>query len=376
MKTVGIICEYNPFHNGHIYHINKAKELFPNSLVILLMSGPFTQRGDVSLLSKWEKTKIALNQKVDLVIELPFKYASQSADIFAKGAIEILNKLSCEKLVFGSETADVYNLKKLAKMQIEDKDYNLLVKEYLNEGLSYPNAISKAFEDTIGIKVEQPNDILALSYIREIIKQKANIDAHAIKRTNDYHGEELNKKIASASAIRKALINKEDIAAYVPADTLNLLKNKEEKDLFDLLKYKVLTETNLAKYQTVDEGIDNRIKAVIEDATDLDDFINKVKSKRYTYSRIKRMIMHIVLSFTKENAKDMDLKYIRVLGFNERGKNHLSKIKKDLNTPLISNIKKQYDELLYLDNKAEKLYQFLQQEKIDTYKNAPIYKQD
>lgn len=376
MDIVGIICEYNPFHNGHIYHINKAKELFPNSLVILVLSGPFTQRGDVSLLSKWEKAKIALNHKIDLIVELPFKYASQSADIFAKGSIEILNKLKCEKLVFGSETADLKSLENLAKMQIEDKNYNLLVKSFLDSGLNYPSAMSKAFEETVNIKVDQPNDILALAYIKEIIKQNSKIEAFAIKRTNSYHSDALDNKIASASAIRKAMKNNEDIKNYVPGDTYQLLKNKREKDLFELLKYKVLTEDNLDKYQTVDEGIDNRIKSVIENSKDLEEFISKVKTKRYTYSRIKRMIMHIIISFTKEDAQNLDLNYIRVLAFNKNGKKHLSKIKKDLDIALISNIKKQYDEILSLDNKAEKIYQFLQQEKIDTYKNAPIYKQD
>ncbi len=374
MDVIGIICEYNPLHNGHLYHIEKIKETFPESIIVLVMSGPFTQRGDVSILSKWEKTQLALNHKIDLVIELPFKFASQSADIFAKGAIAIISELDCDYLVFGSETNNIDGLTKMAKMQIEDDSYNLLVKDYLSEGMNYPTAMSKAFADTIDIIIDKPNDILGLSYVKEIIKQKSRTKPLTIKRTNDYHDDELRNKIASATAIRKGLNADKEIKSFVPVDTYKMIKDRKEKDIFDFFKYKVLSEKKLEQYQTVDEGIDNRIKAVIETSNTLEEFLDQIKTKRYTYNRIKRMMIHILVSFTKKEAKNQKLNYIRVLGFNKQGLKHLNKVKKDISIPIVSNMKKIYNDLLELDIRAEKLYQLLNKAEIDSFKNAPIKK--
>lgn len=374
MDVIGIICEYNPLHNGHLYHIEKIKETFPESIIVLVMSGPFTQRGDVSILSKWEKTQLALNHKIDLVIELPFKFASQSADIFAKGAIAIISELDCDYLVFGSETNNIDGLTKMAKMQIEDDSYNLLVKDYLSEGMNYPTAMSKAFADTIDIIIDKPNDILGLSYVKEIIKQKSRMKPLTIKRTNDYHDDELRNKIASATAIRKGLNADKEIKSFVPVDTYKMIKDRKEKDIFDFFKYKVLSEKKLEQYQTVDEGIDNRIKAVIETSNTLEEFLDQIKTKRYTYNRIKRMMIHILVSFTKKEAKNQKLNYIRVLGFNKQGLKHLNKVKKDISIPIVSNMKKIYNDLLELDIRAEKLYQLLNKAEIDSFKNAPIKK--
>ena len=146
MTTIGIICEYNPFHNGHIYHIKKIKEMYKDSIIILVMSGNFTQRGDISIINKWDKTKIALENNIDLVIELPFVFATQGADVFAKGAIQILNNLKVDKLIFGSECNNISELKELAKIQLQE-NYNTLVKKYLEKGLNYPTAMSKALKD-------------------------------------------------------------------------------------------------------------------------------------------------------------------------------------------------------------------------------------
>ncbi len=374
MDVIGIICEYNPLHNGHIYHIDKIKEMYPSSIIVLAMSGPFTQRGDVSVLSKWDKTKLALNHNVDLVIELPFKFASQSADIFAQGAISILSKLECDYLVFGSESNDVESLTKMAKMQIEDDNYNLLVKDFLSEGMNYPTAMSKAFAETIDIIIDKPNDILGLAYIKEIIKQKSKMIPISIKRTNDYHSLKLDHQIASATAIRKGLNDGEDLSPYLPIDSYQMLKDKKEINIFKLFKYRVIAEDRLDRFQTVDEGIDNRIKTVIKTSNSLDEFLNKIKTKRYTYNRIKRMMIHILCSFTKEEAKDLQLDYIRVLGFNDKGKKQLNKVKKDIDIPIISQIREKYDKILEIDTRVEQIYQLLQDEKIDTHKNAPINK--
>ncbi len=175
MKVIGVIAEYNPFHNGHLYQINKIKEMYPDSLLIGVISSSFTQRGDISLLNKWDKTKIALDNGIDLVIELPFVYATQSSDIFAKGALDILNKLKIDTLVFGTESDNIDILKELANIQINNNEYNIKVREYLDIGLNYPTALNKALESFSNYKVDTPNDLLALSYIKEIIKNNYNI---------------------------------------------------------------------------------------------------------------------------------------------------------------------------------------------------------
>ena len=166
MEIVGIICEYNPFHNGHLYHINKIKEMFTDPLIVLVMSSHYTQRGDLSILNKWDKTEIALNNGVDLVIELPFEFSTQSSDIFAKGAIEILKALKAEYLVFGSESNDIVKLNNLASIQ-NTVEYNYEVSKLMKKGISFPSASSKALHHLHGEEVDTPNDILGLSYIKE-----------------------------------------------------------------------------------------------------------------------------------------------------------------------------------------------------------------
>lgn len=342
MVNIGIIAEYNPFHNGHLYHINKIKEKFPDSRIILVMSGNFTQRADASIINKWDKTKICLNNNIDLVIELPFEFSCQSADIFAYGACNILNYLKVDYLVFGSESGDINYLKDIAKIQLKD-EYEKLVRKYLDEGVNYPTSLSKALTHFGYDNVDKPNDILGISYIRELIKLKSDIIPLTIKRTNDYNDKSLTDSISSATSIRENIKTK-DVKNYVPKDVYKYLK----KDLyfieyyFPFLKYKILSEIdNLSIYQTVDEGIENKIKKVIYTSNSYEELINNIKSKRYTRNKIKRMLIHILVSFTKEEAKKRkDIRYIRVLGFNKKGQEYLKEIKKNIDIPIYTNFNK------------------------------------
>ena len=264
MDRIGIICEYNPFHNGHIYHINKIKEMYPDSLIILVMSGNFTQRGIPSIIDKWDKTEIALNYGIDLVVELPFPFATDGADNFAHGAISILKNLNVEKLIFGSEENNIDYLKELAKVSLTD-EYNEEVKKHLNSEVNYPTALNLAFKKFNLDGTNTANDLLALSYIKEIYKQEANIEPISIKRTNDYHSLELDN-ISSATSIRNAVINNKDISNSVPKETLDKLKGNIhlQNDYFKYLKYKILTEDNLEIYHTVPEGFNSKLKKEIK----------------------------------------------------------------------------------------------------------------
>ena len=219
MNVIGIIGEYNPIHLGHIYQINEAKKLYPDSIIILITNSTFTQRGDINILNKWNKTNISLNNNIDLVIELPFAYATQSADIFAKGALYLLNKLKIDTLIFGSESNDIKKLQEIAKAQLNNNVFDKLVKDYLDKGYNYPTALSKAINKKLGYTLKEPNDLLAISYIKEIIRNNYKINAVSIKRTNNYHDNNINGKIVNATLLRKMYNNKQDISKYIPKNT-------------------------------------------------------------------------------------------------------------------------------------------------------------
>ena len=340
MKKVGIICEYNPFHNGHIYHLRKIKEMYPDSMIILVMSSSFTMRGEISLLNKWDKTSIALKYGVDLVVELPTFYSTNSADIFAEGAIKLLSYLNCDYLVFGSESNDIDSLIELANIQINNKEYEDKVKEYMDLGNNYPTSLSKALTDITNKTINLPNDLLGLSYVKEIIKQKSNIKPITILRTNDYHDKEINNNITSATSIREAIKNNLDIKNNVPRETLDcIIKNDIETNYFKLLKYKILSDiNNLNNYLDVSEGLDNLIRKSIVKVNSYTELIESIKTKRYTYNRLNRMFIHILLNIKKEDVNRLkEISYIRILGFTNIGKKYIKELRKELSIPIITN---------------------------------------
>ncbi len=370
MNIIGIVCEYNPFHNGHLYHLNKIKELYPDSLIILVMSGSVTERGDLSLINKWDKTDIALHYGVDLVVELPYKFSLQSADTFCYGSMNILNTLVINKIVFGSECNDINKLKKIAKIQLDNKDYNNIVNQYMKDGLNYPTALSNSINDIVGDTINTPNDILGLGYIKEIIKNNYNIEPICIKRDNDYNSLELNN-ICSASAIRNALYNKEDISKYVPKYSYSKLNNiRFLEDYYPYIKYKIITEiNNLNKYHLVDEKIIPRIQKYIYESNTLDELVHNIKSKNYTYNKIKRMLVHILMSYTKEEHNNK-LEYIRILGFNSNGRKYLNSIKKNINIPILT---KYDDKYLNIESRITNIIN-LKVNELEEYKYKPIIK--
>ena len=322
MEIIGIICEYNPFHNGHLYHINKIKEMYPDSLIVLVVNGYFLQRGEISILTKEDKVKIALENNIDIVLELPFIYGTQSADNFANYAIKILNNFKISKLVFGSECNDIEKLKSIASLQLEEK-YKLNLKKHLKNGINYPTALAKSLE--IENFSFTPNDLLGISYIKTILINNYNIEPISIKRTNDYHDLTSNEQIISASNIRNKLNNNLDIKKYLPNNIIDNLININYALYFKLLKFKILTSANLNNILDVDEGIEYRLKKYIMLSNNLDDFINNIKTKRYTYNKLNRMSIHILNNFKKKDNNDIN--YIKILGFNNKGKKYLNKFK-------------------------------------------------
>ena len=358
LKKIGIIAEYNPFHNGHLYHLNKVKEMFPDSFLILVLIGNFTQRGEISIINKWDKTRIALNYGYDLVVELPFLFATQSASFYAKGAIEILNKLECDYLVFGSESNDVDMLKDLVNITYKNKNYESLVKKYINVGNNYPLACSLALKDLTGKLIDKPNDVLALEYVRCIKLLNSKIKPISIKRTNNYHEENINKEITSATSIRRNLKDTTKIKNTMPSCAISLISNINYGKYFDLIKYQIISSDSLDDYLDVDEGIENKLKKAINNSKNLNELILNVKSKRYSYNKIQRMLLHIVCKIKKEE-NDLNLNYIRILGMNNNGKKILKEIKNKIDIPIITKYKKKYDVLFSIDKKANLIYSLL-----------------
>ena len=359
MKVNGIIVEYNPFHNGHIYQINKVKEMYPNDLIVIILNGYFTERGDISILSKEDKVKLALEYGVDLVVELPTIYGIQAADIFAYQAIKILNELKIDRLIFGSESNDIQKLKKIASVQ-DNEDFNDKIKKQLDEGISYPSAL----KNIIDIDFDYlPNDLLGISYIKAVNKINKNIEVVSIQRTNNYHDKTSNNTIISAENIRDKYNNNIDIKKYTPA--YEYLKKIDYDLYFKILKNKILTDSHLNEYVDVNEGIENRLIKYINEVNNLKDFIEIIKTKRYSYNKINRMLLHIALGFKKE--ENIDTLSIRILGFNDKGKEYLNKNKfKFEENKFIKNLELNY----------AKIYDLLTDSNTYNYeiKNIPIQK--
>ena len=375
--NIGIICEYNPFHYGHLLHLNEIKKMYPNSNIILVLSGWITERGDLSLIDKFKKTDVALNYGVDLVVELPFKYI-QSANYFASGAVKILNELKCATIVFGSESNNVDELIDLATIQLNNKEYDSLVKKYLDEGINYPTAMSKALKTISGKTVDTPNDILGLCYVKEIIKNNYNIKPVTIKRNSDFNSKTIEGKITSATSIRELIKNKKRFKKYVPIYSYKKLKDcLFIDDYFDYLKYKIISTNDLTIYQGIDENIENRIRKFINSSNSLEELLSKIKTKRYTYNRLKRILTFILFSITKEDCSNLKLEYIRILGFNKKGKDLLNKIKKDISVPILTNYDDKYlnkdlniNTIISLNKKIKDKMSFIEKE----YKEKPIIK--
>lgn len=377
--AVGIVAEFNPFHNGHLYLVQKSKKMFPNEPLVIILGGNFLERGEVSILNKWQKTEIALTYGADLVIELPFPFATQSADYFAHGSISLLKELKVDKIVFGSETNDIEMFTTFAEIQLKHPEYQQLVKQEMDLGKNYPTALSNALKKITGKEIRLPNDTLALSYIREIKKQHANITPISIQRTNDYHNLSHNH-ITSAESIRKLLLENKDITQYVPNKVIIKTPILTNEQYYPYLKYQILIHWNeLEKFQTVDEGMKTRIQKAIIKAESYQELIQLLKTKRYTYNRIQRMLTHILCNFTKKEANEMKQpEYIRVLGFSDLGKKYLNQIKKELTIPLITTYSKGNSNMLLLEQRITSCYSLpfpLKEQKQlweDEYKKGPI----
>jgi len=367
MEVIGIIAEYNPFHNGHKYHIDMIKKKYPKSIIVLALNGYFSERGDISLLSKEDKTKLSLDYGVDIVVELPALFGTQSADIFAEASVKILNNFKVDKIIFGSESNDIEAMEKIARTQLYDENFDKRVKEELKNGVNYPTALAKA----LNIKFDfNPNDLLGISYIKAALKNNFEIEFETIQRTNSYHDTILDEEVVSASNIRERIEKNENIEKYIPYNPDDYIIDINQKKLFDLLRYEIITNNHLDRLLTVDEGIDNKLKKEVFKAFNREDLIYLVKSKRYTYNKISRMLVHILLNVEK---KSYTLDYTKVLGFSQNGQKYLSNIRDDLILPINPDIN---SDMFKTEIKASYIFDLLTSSKSLAFetRNKPIIK--
>lgn len=365
-KVLGIIAEYNPFHNGHLYHLENSKKLTDCDYTIAIISGNFTQRGSTSIIDKWEKTKMALSNGIDLVIELPVLYSISSAENFADGAIKILNSLGIvDYLSFGAETSNINTLNKISDVLYnEPEDFKKLLSNELKTGLSFPkareNALTKYLNDDSYLNVlSSPNNILGIEYLKALKKYNSSIKPVLIPRTQvEHNSSNISNNFASATAIRNFVKNKNFniIKNLVPSNTYSILiENIEnghivpdlnifEKEIIYILRKMTIEE--IANLPDVSEGLEFSIKNAVESCNNLSELLNSIKSKRYTATRIQRIFLYALLGITKfdiEISKNT-LPYVHVLGFNDNGKklvSEISKINPEIN--IITSVKKFVD---------------------------------
>lgn len=318
MIVTGIIVEYNPFHNGHKYHIDQARNLTNPDVLVAICTGNYNQRGDISIINKFEKTKAALENGVDLVIELPYIYTTQNAYVFGSNAVNILKQLQTNYLVFGSETNNLEELKKYAQLEVDVTR----LKTLMHDGNSYPKAYGLLSSSLY------PNDMLAVTYLKAL--NGSNIEPISIQRTNDYHSENIDI-ISSASAIRKAI--KENIK-YTNTTPIKINNPVFNNDLYPYIRNILMTHTSndLSNIFLVTEGIENLLKENAIKYTDYDEFLSACISRRYTKSRIQRILLQIVNQIKKEDVNNLlENNYIRVLGFNHKGQELLKSLKENVN---------------------------------------------
>ncbi|MCB2288392.1 nucleotidyltransferase [Clostridium sp. CS001] len=389
MNVSGIIVEYNPLHNGHLYHINKTKELTNCDALICVMSGNFAQRGIPSSIDKWTKTKMALQNGVDLVIEIPAIYSVSSAEFFSFGSVSLLDSLGVvDNICFGSEHGDIddiYNISNI--LYQEPTDFKLLLKTYLSKGIAYPKARANALYDyLINSKMDlsnlllddflnSSNNILGIEYCKSLIKLNSSIKPYTLKREGaTYSSNVLHSEFSSATAIRKFVKEKgcltkleDHVPKSVLAEILNLYsQNYEftfEDSMFPYIKHKSFTSKNsLVNLPDVSEGLDNRIIKALQHNLSYSSALDDIKSKRYTYTRIARILCQYFIGFDNfdtNRLRSMPCPYARVLGFNSRGKSILKSIKSNSSIPLYTKISKVTNETLELDIQATKAYSIL-----------------
>lgn len=388
MKISAIISEYNPLHKGHVYHINKTRDLTHCDALICIMSGNFVQRGLPAILDKWSRTEMALKSGIDLVIELPCIYSLSSAEFFAWGAVSLINSLNVVNfLSFGSECGDISLLKNLSHiLTSEPESYKHYLKQELINGLPYAKARSNALSKYVTSKnnlcfkdlepaMSSSNNILGIEYCKSLLKLNSKINPITIKREGaNYNSQDLDSKFSSATSIRKFMKENTNINIlqnHIPSHSFQIINNlynlgysfADEDKMIPFIKYKLLTgENTLINIPESSEGLHNKIYKEILRENNFENLVLHIKSKRYTFTRISRILCEYFIGFDAYDIKSLrssKCSYARVLGFNSTGAKVLKEIKKHSTIPLITKIPKTTNKMLDLDLQSTKAYSLI-----------------
>lgn len=400
MRTVGVVVEYNPFHNGHLYHLQQAKKVTSADTVVAVMSGNFLQRGEPALVDKWTRAEMALCGGADLVLELPVVYACQSAEWFAFGAVAVLEWTGVvDTLCFGSESGELdWMLDVAATLAREPQFLRESLQYYLKQGWSYPRAYGRTLQHVhpdLPTELAKPNNILGISYLAALHKLNSRIEPFTIRREKaGYHQTELSdESIASATAIRHAWLETKDmrtVQPYVPSSTYRLLKAKVVEGVPPLTwesfhqalfaKLVSATAEELRQYYAVEEGLEYRLKQQLRHSGTVNEYIAAMKTKRYTWNRLQRILTYVLLGLQKTDVTALKLTagpaYIRVLGFTEYGRELLKQMKETAAVPVITRIKRERPPMLEWDIRASQLYNLASAWKLpfkEEFERSPVY---
>lgn len=361
MKSAGIIAEYNPFHNGHQYHVEETRKQTGADVVIAVMSGNFTQRGELAIADKWTRAELAVGGGVDLVVEMPTVAACSHAAVFAQSGVNILQNLGADFISFGSECGSLNLLQSVAdKLTEKNSVLEASMEMRLKEGLSWPRARQEAMKEFLteeeSAVLAEPNNILALEYLKFIDSARP---VTVRREGTGYHEMEARGKFASASFIRQQIMAGEDVSSLMPQILPANGTDTGGRDdvLFRLTAQKILTMTSeeLDAVSAGDTGLGNNAKKVIRNCSSLDELTEALKSKRYTRTRVQRFIMQILLGITREDVRQRK-DYVRVLAANEKGGRYLKQVKREeiCGLPIITNINKELQNCPEIQDTIEK----------------------
>lgn len=385
MNILGIVTEYNPFHNGHKLHIEKSKKLTNSNYVVAVMSSNFVQRGEPALLDKWSRAKMALSAGADVVIELPVIYSTSGAEYFSRASVKLLNDTGIvNKLCFGSECGNILQLSRISDIIFsEPENYKNILKEELAKGIVFPAARASAINKIIGEDIsilDSPNNILGVEYLKTLRLINSKIEPYTIKREfSDYNSTAIKGNFVSATAIRNAVINNElsNLINVMPNTAYNILIKTLEQNMSPItlnkfshiLNYRLraMDINELQQISEITEGLENRILKASDSFYDIKDIADFTKSKRYTYTKIQRALLHVILDI---KTYDLDYfntvgcsQYIKVIGFKKESEHLLSLMCKNSSIPVITNLKKSEKlldkdalKMLAIEKKATDLY--------------------
>ncbi|QBP18663.1 nucleotidyltransferase [Acetilactobacillus jinshanensis] len=378
LNAVGIIAEFNPLHNGHRYLIKRAQQTTNADLVVVVMSGNWVQRGIPAIVDKWQRTQMALAAGADLVIELPVQFVVQPADIFAFQAVKLVKQLDCQWLAFGCEHSN-WDFDHLAQIKVSSDH-----QAFQNYRATYATLIRQNFYQQTGLKITGPNDLLALNYARAKRSLEASFKLKPILRSSGHNDKvaEQSSKYVSSAVIRRSLFNDHNlnsVSQWMPKSSIELMQQPwfNWNTFWPLLRYRII-ESSLADLQSIyemREGLEHRLKQGAIQSKTFKEFIQFIKTKRYTYSTLLRLCFYVLIGLTKTDWKSIKTEsYLRILGFDKKGRQYLNQIKKQVMVPIITNVTKDaLNKYLEWDFRAGMLFQMESHHYEDLYQH-PIIK--